>query len=90
MTKKELIEVLCVEHEMPSKKIESIVNDLFVLITKSLENGEEVKISQFGIFKPVLRKGRKGRNPKTGETIQIPDKKTVTFTLSKDFKRNLN
>ena len=89
MTKKELIEVLCVEHAMPAKKVENIINDLFVLITKSIKDGEEVKINQFGIFKPVFRKGRKGRNPKTGETIQIPTKKTITFTLSKFLKENI-
>jgi len=55
-------------------------------IIDSLKNGEEVSISGIGIFEVKIRKGRKGRNPRTGETIQIPEMRVPKFRAAKGLK----
>ena len=55
-------------------------------ITKVLKSGDKVNITGFGIFKVADRKAREGRNPKTGETIQIAASKKPRFTPGKVFK----
>jgi len=61
---------------------------LFNIIKTALQKGDAVGISGFGSFKPVDRKARKGRNPRTGEEITIPASKTVKFTPGKTLKKN--
>jgi len=63
--------------------------NLFAIIGAALKKGDAVSISGFGSFKLVQRKARKGRNPRTGQGIQIPASKAVKFTASKALKENL-
>lgn len=58
-------------------------------IKNSLEKGKRVTFSGFGSFEVKKSKARKGRNPKTGEAISIPNKKRVKFNPSKSLKDNL-
>ena len=68
------------------KQAKEVVETLFDSITKSLKKKDPVAISGFGTFKLKQTKARMGRNPKTGEAIQIPAKKKITFRASKDLK----
>jgi|MDSY01.1.fsa_nt_gb DNA-binding protein HU-beta len=71
-----------------SKKVaESIVKSAVKEITKSVANGEKVVISNLGVFSLAQRGARKGRNPQTGETINIPAKKTVKFVPAKQLNQ---
>jgi len=64
------------------RSVEAIVD----AITNSLKNGEEVSIAGLGIFEAKMRAGRTGRNPRTGETIQIPSMRVPKFRASKTLK----
>jgi DNA-binding protein HU-beta len=69
------------------KVVESIVKSAVNNITKSVANGEKVVISNLGVFSLTQRAARKGRNPQTGETIDIPAKKTVKFVPAKQLRQ---
>lgn len=68
------------------KQAQEIVDKVFDGIKSSLKKRDPVAISGFGTFKVKETKARMGRNPKTGEQIQIPAKKKVTFRASKELK----
>jgi len=67
-----------------------IVSDVFNALKADLANDESTTIVGFGTFKPVTRTARTGRNPQTGESLQIPTSKSVAFKVSKVFKDSLN
>ena len=69
---------------------EAAYEKLFAIISEGLKQGDSVSISGFGSFKVVNRKARKGRNPQTGEALQIPASKAVKFTPSKALKENMS
>jgi len=58
-------------------------------IKEDLKNGNKVNFSGFGSFEIKTREARKGRNPKTGESIAVPSKKRIKFTSSRQFKNSL-
>jgi len=68
------------------KEAQEIVDTIWDTIKSSLKKQEDVAISGFGTFKVKQTKARMGRNPKTGETIQIPAKKKIAFRVSKELK----
>lgn len=84
MTKNDLIDKISVL--LPSKKDASVVvNKLFEQILVALKDGQKVVITGFGSFNVMTTRTKKGRNPKTGETIILPPKKKIKFKQSKDF-----
>ena len=86
MNKSDLIDVI-VESAGVSKVIAGKTLDkLLESITHALKKGEDVALIGFGTFKVNDRKARKGRNPKTGEEIQIPASKVVSFKVGKALK----
>lgn len=91
MNKVELAEVL-VSKGLVAKKSQAVdvVTGLFDVITEEVGKGEKVSIHGFGSFEQVIRGERKGRNPKTGESIVIPAKKSPKFTASKSLKESVN
>ncbi len=68
------------------KEAQNILDSLLGTIRDTLKKQEDVAISGFGTFKVKQTKARIGRNPKTGEQIQIPAKKKIKFRVSKDLK----
>jgi len=90
MTKADLIDSLARRNEMPRPKVEEFVNGLFDGLVAALKNGEKVNISGFGTFSVSQRKGRLGRNPKTGETIEIAPSWAAKFKAGKTSKDSLN
>ncbi len=85
MNKAQLVETI-VEKTETKKQAQEIVDTILDSIKGSLKRADDVAISGFGTFKVKQTKARQGRNPKTGETIQIPAKKKVAFKASKDLK----
>jgi len=90
MTKAELIDSIAKRAELPRPKAEDIVNGLFDDIVGALKRGDKVNISGFGTFAVSERKGRTGRNPKTGETIEIAPSRAAKLRSGKILKESLN
>ena len=88
MNKAELADTI-VQYVATKKASKELIESLIETIRKSLKKKDPVAISGFGTFKLKQTKARQGRNPKTGETIQIPAKKKITFRASKDFKESI-
>jgi DNA-binding protein HU-beta len=90
MTKADLIESLATKLDLQKTLAERIVNTMFDDIEGALQKGDKVNISGFGTFAVSARKARQGRNPKTGETIEIPASKSAKFKAGKSLKDKLN
>jgi integration host factor subunit beta len=90
MTKAELVEKVSKEMDMSKKHTEIIVNTVIDSITKALQDGDKVELRGFGSFKIRERQPRLGRNPKTGEKVQIPSKKIPFFKPGKELKDLVN
>ena len=75
---------------MSSRSEFKIVDKFFEIIIESLANGEDVKLPKFGSLKIQDRKPRIGRNPSTGEKIEISKRKAIVFRPSKILRANLN
>lgn len=87
MTKNELIEKVAKRSHLTKRAAADAVNATFNLIRDSLVRGEKVIITGFGTFLIRSRAARRGRNPQTGQTIQIPGRKLPDFTAGKTLKR---
>jgi integration host factor subunit alpha len=75
---------------LPMNKTERAVEAVFDFITDELAQGREVRVHNFGTFKVRNMGARMGRNPQTGEPINIPAHKKVVFTPAKYFKDQVN
>jgi len=91
MTKQQLVDAIAANAgpERTKKEIDAILERLLAEVARALASGERVDLRGFGSFVPKETKARQGRNPKTGEPIQIAAKKTVTFKPAKDLEHSL-
>ena len=91
MTKSELIEMIARKQKhLPAKDVELAVKHLLDLMSDSLARGERIEIRGFGSFQVKVRDAREGRNPKTGEIVRIPAKRTPFFKVGKDLKERID
>ena len=90
LTKADLIEEVLNVTELPRKESETIVETIFDNIISALQKGEKIEIRGFGSFRTRERRGRVGRNPKTGEKVEVPAKKIPYFKPSKELKDFVN
>tara|TARA_B100001057_G_scaffold408814_1_gene423201 strand:+ start:200 stop:493 length:294 start_codon:yes stop_codon:yes gene_type:complete len=72
------------------KDLEKFTNIIFNEIKKTLKRGERIELRGFGVFSTNIQKSRISRNPKTGEKVNTPEKKTIHFKMSKDLFKILN
>jgi len=72
------------------KDTEIVVNTIFDAMTEALKGGERIEIRGFGSFQVKVREAREGRNPKTGEEVHIPAKRTPFFKVGKDLRERVN
>ena len=86
MNKKELIKDVVEATGFPKKDVTTVVDTVFDKITKALKNGDKVKLHGFGNFEVRERAARKGRNPQTGEEIEIPASKVPAFKPAQALK----
>jgi integration host factor subunit alpha len=82
LTKIDIIDSIYDEIGIPKKDCVSIVESVFDIIKEELNNGNDVMISGFGKWTVKSKRERKGRNPKTGETLMIDARRVVTFKPS--------
>ena len=91
MTKSELIERIVETNSMLNlKSSEILVNTVFDSIEEALRAGDKVEIRGFGSFTIRERLGRQARNPKSGEVVTIPAKKTPFFKTGKELRERVN
>lgn len=90
LTKADLIEEVLRVTELPRKESESIVETIFESIIEALQKGEKIEIRGFGSFRTRQRRGRVGRNPKTGAKVEVPAKQIPFFKPSKELKDFVN
>ena len=90
MNKSQLIKSLSDELGLDRNMLEVVCNRTFKLMEDTLSNGDAVSIAGFGNFTCKQRAARQGRNPRTGETIQIAASRTVGFKPAKALKERLN
>lgn len=86
MTKADLINRVVRQTGLPRIHATYVVNSFLDVVKSSLENGNNIEIRGFGTFKIKPRKARNARNPKSGETVPLPDRKVPVFKASKEFK----
>ena len=72
------------------KDLEKFTNIILEEIRKTLKRGERVELRGFGVFSTKVQKARISRNPKTGEKVNTPEKRTIHFKMSKDLFKKLN
>jgi len=86
MTKAELVEKVADKIQLTKKQTEAVVNIMLTCITEALSAGDKVELRGFGSFRIRNRNPREGRNPKTGDTVQIPAKRVPFFKAGKELR----
>ena len=79
MTKKDIVMKVSTDTNLTQIDVKKIVQRTLDAVAESLERGETVELRNFGVFKVKTRRGRIGRNPRTGEEVPVPEKKVVVF-----------
>ena len=89
MNKAELIEVVSKEAKLTRKETGHVLDAVIETITDTLSKGGKVTLVGFGTFQVMERKARRGRNPQTGDEIQIPAKKVPKFVPGKNLREKV-
>lgn len=91
MTKSELIDELAEDNpDLLIKDIEAIVSTFFSEIAEALTQGNRIEIRGFGVFVVKHREARTGRNPRTGTSVEVPEKYVPFFKTGKDLRDRMN
>jgi len=90
VTKADLVEEVTRVTELPRKESEAVVETIFDSIITALQGDDKIEIRGFGSFRTRQRRGRTGRNPKTGAKVEVPPKKIPYFKPSKELKDHVN
>jgi DNA-binding protein HU-beta len=86
VTLKQIAASLAEGHDLPKKQAETLLGDLVALTTTHLKKGDKIRLTGLGILQVRNRAARTGRNPATGETIQIKASKKIAFRPAKELK----
>jgi len=89
MTKKDIVLKIANNTKLKQQDIKKVVQKALDVIIESLVNGQTVELRNFGIFKVKSRRGRTGRNPRTGEVVPVPPKKVVVFKPGLEMKKRV-
>lgn len=90
LTKADLVEEVTKVTELPRKESEIVVETIFESIIQALQTNDKIEIRGFGSFRTRQRRGRTGRNPKTGAKVEVPPKRIPYFKPSKELKDFVN
>ena len=91
MIRSELLQALAADNpDLRSEEIEQVVDIFFEQISTRLAEGGRVELRGFGTFTTRQRDGRTGRNPRTGEAVEVPAKRVPYFKPGKDMRERLN
>ena len=86
ITLKQMAAELAESHDLSKKQAEAVLGDLMTLATNHLKNGDKIRLTGLGILQVQNRPARKGRNPGTGEIIDIKASKKIAFRAAKELK----
>lgn len=86
MNKGELVAKISESTDLTQKQVDEVVSALLEEVKNAVASGEKVTLTGFGTFQKRDRKGRTGRNPRTGEEIKIPPSSVPAFSAGKQFK----
>jgi len=89
MRKANIVAEIAEKVDISQKDIKEVIEAFFLEIGNILAKGDRIELRGFGVFKPILRKEKIGRNPKTGEIITIPKKMAVIFKPGKELKEKV-
>ncbi len=90
MTKSSLIELLAEKTKLPKKQAETVVDCIFNSMIEAMRNGDRIEIRGFGSFKVKTYKPYLGRNPKTGDKVEVKPKKLPFFKVGKELRELAN
>lgn len=90
VTKADLIEEVIRVTELPRRESEIVVETVFESIIEALQKNDKIEIRGFGSFRSRQRRGRTGRNPKTGAKVEVPPKRIPFFKPSKELRDFVN
>ena len=91
MVRSKLLQRLCdLYPDILRKDMEKIIEIIFQKVSEALNEGKNIEIRGFGSYKIIKRKARVGRNPKNSNIVQIPEKNTIKWKISKVFLNRLN
>jgi len=89
LTKKDIVNNISEATRIKQTQVKIIVQKTFDAIIESLIKGNKVELRNFGVFKIKSRRARKGRNPRTGDTVPVPAKKAVVFKAGMEMKKKV-
>jgi nucleoid DNA-binding protein len=89
MTKKDIVLKISDESGIKQIDVKKVVQKTFDYIIDSLVRGEKVELRNFGVFKVKQRRGRTGRNPRTGQTVPVPPRKVAIFKPGLEMKKKI-
>lgn len=89
-TKQDLINQIHANGDISKKTVERIVQDFVMELRNEIADGNEVRIHELGTFKIAVRKAHTGRNPATGEAIDVPKKRVPQLKFNSAISRELN
>jgi len=90
MTKTDLVAELAKVSNLTKKESEAVLNIILDAITDALAKGDKVELRGFGSFRVRRRRARQGRNPKTGISVSVPEKKVPFFKAGKKLRKHIN
>ena len=90
MTKADLVNIIAEKAKLQHKQSETIVNLVFDMMINALKNNDRIEIRGFGSFVNRDYGAYKGRNPRTGEVIEVSEKKLPFFKVGKELKDDIN
>ena len=90
MTKSDLIDVLCETQKLPKGRAELLVHVIFDALEAALKRGERIEIRGFGSFELRAYRGYDGRNPRTGDPVEVQPKRLPFFKVGKELKERVN
>ena len=91
MIRSELVQKLCDDHpDLTAKEVERVVASFFEAIIDQLQSGGRVELRGFGAFSTRGRDARRGRNPRTGEPVDVDAKRVPYFKPGKEMRERLN
>jgi integration host factor beta subunit len=90
MTKAELIDTVTEKTGLKKRDVDDVIDTLLECVKAALQRGDKVQLIPFGSFEVRERQKREGRNPKTGERLQIPARRVPAFHAGKDLRDAVN
>lgn len=89
MTKKDIVDRIVQKTGLKYLDVKKVVQMTFDTMAEALTSGEKIELRNFGVFKVKIRKAKKGRNPRTGEEVPVPERKVVVFKPGLELKEKV-